>query len=229
MLCIPATGRGQDIGNPSEGSNSDEAAGLDDTDPDRPLTSPGAAAADTGTPVFTLDAHCTDMHACLKVRTVRGKTCHADDSLALQITNACKKPVALGVCIEQVDHTWDCGVHAKLAVGAVDKKSFTNCHSTGAFHLLASAASEQARQPCFSGFKVDTVGALVPGAYLGICARVKMCCRALQNLPGADALGQACDSLEALPDNVGVEACTEILGVMRREAAKVAGTPPICR
>lgn len=229
MLCMPAPSFGQDVGNPSEGADADDTAGLDDTDPDRPLPSQGAGLTDTGAPAFVLDARCTDMHACLKVRTVRGKACHAEDSLALQITNACKKPVALGVCIEQADHTWDCAVHAKLAVGQVDKRSFTNCHSTGVFHLMASAASEQAKQPCFSGFKANTAGALVPGAYLGVCARVKMCCRALQNLPGADALGQACDSLDALPDNVGVEACAEILGVMRREAAKVSGTPPICR
>ncbi len=227
MLCIQTTSWAQDIGNPSEPGNADDAAGPDDIDPDRPIRSGATEPGGQTAQVFVLDARCSDMHACLKVRSVRGQTCHADESLALQVTNTCKKPVAIGVCIEQLDHTWDCGVHAKLGVGQTDKKSFTNCHSTGVFHLLASAASEQAKQSCFSGFK--TAGSPVPGAFLGVCARVKACCRALQSLPGADALASACDALEALPDDVGVDACAEILSVMRREASKISGTPSICR
>ena len=230
ILCSLATVRAQDIGSPSEVDNIDDGAGQDDTSPDRPIVSGQTGPGDEDTPIFALDARCIDMHACLKVHSIRGKTCHADDSLALQITNACKKPVALGVCIEQSDHTWDCGVQTKLAVGKSEKRAFINCHSTGVFHVLASTASDQAKGQCFSGLKAMAIPVNpVPGAFLGVCARVKACCRALQSLPGADAMAQACDALDALPDDVGVEACGQILSVMRREAAKVSGTPTICR
>ena len=227
MFTAQATAWAQDIGDPSGSGNADDAASPDDTDPDRPFRPSAAEPDHASDPVFVLNTRCSDMHTCLKVRSLRGKVCHADDSMSLQITNSCQKPVALGVCIEQLDHTWDCGVRAKLAVGQTDKKSFVNCHSSGVFHVLASAASEQAKQSCFSGFK--TARSPVPGAFLGVCARVKACCRALQTLPGADTLASACDALDALPDDVGVDACAEILNVMRREASKVSGTPPICR
>lgn len=211
----------------------------DDDASDAPEGSSAPAVIKVGqdtNPTFTLDPHCTDMHACIKVRQLRGTLCHSDTSLGLQVTNTCKKPVAVGICIEQADHTWDCASHARLGVGQTNKKSFTNCNSTGTFRVLAALASEQARQPCFSGAAgtamSETPGvaapAFVPGPYLGICARVKACCHALSALPGAASLQSACEALDGIPDEAGAPACGQILVEMQRAAARTAGVPAIC-